>query len=328
MTHLLDERITNFIGRQDYFDQIINQFKTNQILVLCAFGGTGKSAFANEFGHRIKDKESELLSFLVNSETPEKISSTFRQIACMLKLDLSNVEIQKNLITFIKNELSILNKSFLFIFDNVDKYEYIRSFIHILSLLQFSQVKFLLTTRNKDLIDKSDKSDIIEFDCFNNQEANEYIRKYVKLSNISDLDLNILIDFVKVEAKILPLKLKLTVNFINKNLRYKLEDIFKLIKEKSSKSKQVEEYLFRDLSSESKTVMAHLCFLDPDFIALDFYNKLFEQKYEETQEDPLINLNSSGLIDVDFDKRSIKMHRIVQDDFLNFYFNDFAKKKN
>jgi hypothetical protein len=45
-------RVVPFIGRTQILEKIREEIKTKQIVVLAAYGGTGKSTVANEFGYR------------------------------------------------------------------------------------------------------------------------------------------------------------------------------------------------------------------------------------------------------------------------------------
>jgi tetratricopeptide (TPR) repeat protein/KaiC/GvpD/RAD55 family RecA-like ATPase len=322
-------RVVPFIGRTQILKTISEEMKTKQIVVLAAYGGTGKSTLANEFGYKYAENadNNDRVSILVHCETRDKVYDDMKKMALRLKIDISNKEIAKKLFYHVRAELNELNQSFLFILDNAEKYEDIDAFLKEFSQFKSEKCKFLMTTRNKSILEKrdfeNDQKCILTIDSFNLEEAKEYIHKYLdKIKNMSDAERENLISVVKYDDKILPLKLKLTVNYINDNLvDYEcLNDCVEFIRTQSSARKEVEveSYLFKALyKTKSLSILAHCAYLDSDTISLNLMRDLFMPL-----KDALNKVSSVGMLEVDYDKSRIKMHRLVQAEMRSFIRNN------
>ena len=179
----------------------------------------------------------------------------------------------------------------------------------------------MVTTRSKDIFSDSENNgnkldaSFIDIDAFDQNETELYLSKFLKAGKLNDTQKNNLIELLKVDNQIFPLKLKLTINYINKNLiDKKLDDILEDIKQEPATSKQVQEYLFKNLPIRHLKMLIYCSFLDPNIISLEIVNKLFK----ETQE-TLENLSNDGLIELNLENRSIKIHRLVQNEICMFY---------
>jgi hypothetical protein len=238
-------------------------------------------------------------------------------MALRLEVDTSNKEIAENLFYHLRRELNRLDQSFLFILDNAEKYEEVEAFLQEFSQFKSDKCKFLMTTRDKSILKnfQTDQKCILTIDSFNLEEANEYVHKNLgNKKKLSDEERENVISVAKYDDRILPLKLKLTVYYINDNLvDYEcLNDCVEFISEQSSgiKEVQVESYLFKSMSkTKSLSILAHCAYLDADTISLSLIRDLFKPLKEA-----LNKLTSLGMLDVDYDKGRIKMHRLV---FLN-----------
>jgi tetratricopeptide (TPR) repeat protein len=326
----LMQRVVPFIGRTQTLDKISEEMKTKQIVVLAAYGGTGKSTLANEFGYRYaekRDNNDERVSILVHCETRDKVYDDLKKIALLLKIDISNKEIAEKLSFYVRAKLTELDQSFLFILDNVEKYEDIDVFLKEFSQLKSDKCKFLMTTRDKYILEKKDFENYqkctLTIDSFNLEEANEFVHKYLdKMKHLSGSERENLISVVKYEHKILPLKLKLIVNYINDNLvDYEcLNDCVEFIRTQSSgiKEVEIESNLFKSLSkTKSLSILAYSAYLDADTISLNLMRGLFKPLKEA-----LNKLISLGMLDVDYDKSKLTMHRLVQAEMRSFIQNN------
>jgi tetratricopeptide (TPR) repeat protein len=323
-------RVVPFIGRIRILEQIREEMKTKQIVVLAAFGGTGKSTLANEFGYRYAentDSHDDRVPILLHCETRDKVYDDLKKIATLLDIDISNKEIAEKLVFHVRAKLTKLDQSFLFILDNVEKYEDIEAFLKEFGQFKSDKCKFLMTTRDKNILEnksfKDDQKSTLTIDSFNLDEAREYVHKYLgKIKHLSDEEREKVISVAKYEHKILPLKLKLTVNYINDNLvDYEcLNDCVKFIRTQSSARKEVEveSYLFKALSkTKSLSILAYCAYLDADTISLSLIRDLFKPLKEA-----LNKLSSLGMLDKDNDKSKMTMHRIVQVEMRSFIRNN------
>jgi hypothetical protein len=111
------QRVVPFIGRTQILEQIDEQMKSKQIVILAAFGGTGKTALANEFGYKYCEQSTnnnDRVSILLHCETAEKIYDDLKKIALHFKIDIANKEIATNLFYHVRAEINKLDQSFLF----------------------------------------------------------------------------------------------------------------------------------------------------------------------------------------------------------------------
>ena len=155
----LMQRVVPFIGRTKILEKISDEMKTKQIVVLAAYGGTGKSTLANEFGYRYAENtdNKDRVSILVHCETRDKVFDDLKKMALLLEIDVSNKEIAEKLAFYVRAKLTELDQSFLFILDNVEKYEDIVEFLQEFGQLKREKCKFLMTTRDKNILENFKK---------------------------------------------------------------------------------------------------------------------------------------------------------------------------
>jgi hypothetical protein len=313
---ILDNRVIPFIGRTQILDRIREEMKTKQMVVLAAYGGTGKSTLANEFGYQYVANNKDRVSILLHCATRRKVHDDLSEIARSLKIKISK-EIASKLFFHVKVKLNELGQSFLFILDNVEKYEDIKEFLKEFCLLNSEKCKFLMTTRDKDILYnkdfQNDKICIIPIDSFNSDEAKEYVQKNLEKYVQNDDEIKDVISVATFENKVLPYKLKLTVKYIEDTFsKYScLNDCVKYIRTQSFAG----TYLFKELSkTKSLSILAFCSYLDADKISLNLMQGMFKDFTDE-----LINkLISLGMLDVDYKKRKIIMHRLLQSEMRSF----------
>jgi tetratricopeptide (TPR) repeat protein len=202
--------------------------------------------------------------------------------------------------------------------DNVEKLEnLLEKVVDKLSLA--TNVKFLITTRNSNLIEGLDS---IKIDMFNENEAKEFIEQNLikKVLNLEQWKkLNALITF---ENEVLPLKLDLTISYINKELikSNEFDEILDEVKQRSTQSDklvEVEDYLFEDLFKDDKykNFLVYCSYFKPDCISLKFLNKLFDssQNIEIFEK-----LSEQSFIAVNYDDSTFSMHRLIQAKIKNY----------
>jgi len=317
----LSER-KKFIGRENYIDEMNNRLKSEkcQIIVLCAFGGTGKTTLANEYGHRMLTNMKDM-NYCVRwfrAENLNKLEDDWRQLATLLNIDTANMK-RINLIDRVNNELNKLENNFLFILDNVETYEEIVDFI---KCLPKKNTKILITTRNTQLMDNDrDDVSIINIDSFSLDEANVYLSENMK--NVDTLLKSRLIDLIRFEDKILPLKLNLMVKYLEQRLVHSpntpLEQILAELDEKhdESPSKQLTQHLFKSLTVKAKRVLAYLSIFDPELIDLRYVGEL-----DENVEESMLYLLASGLVELNLENGFVRLHRLVRFEMDNFRENN------
>ena len=156
ITHLLEKRI-EFIGRENFIEKIKKKIseKSTRTVVLHSFGGMGKSSLANEYGHRIKDKDNGYIVRWILADKIDNFEIAIRQLARLFNVEkIEAIESLKILIDCLNAKIVDFNGNFIFILDNVDNYESIRSFMDGINNLPINKVK-LLTLRKTQIISKN-----------------------------------------------------------------------------------------------------------------------------------------------------------------------------
>lgn len=209
--------------------------KEKQGVILSAFGGCGKSRLAHEIG-KIFHEEKHIVR-LLSSETKEKLQNDYnqlyREIFKLKDYNFNNKNFEE-VVQDVKNEISFSDSKLLFIFDNVEEFEHLKE---VIESLPDEKVKFLITTRNADLLSMGNqlrvKTDTQTVDLFNKQETKSYLE--VNLDKREDLDedfIDELIDIKLENNQILPLDLYLTVSYINNSDIDEIDQLLEDIKKK------------------------------------------------------------------------------------------------
>ena len=108
--------------------------------------GVGKSTLAIKFGYYRSESSSATVRFF-KASTVLKLSEDYKRLAEILKV---NDENEENRIDGVNSKLSKLaeTKPILFVFDNVDDYQFVDNYIRNLP----RKVSVLLTVRTKETI--------------------------------------------------------------------------------------------------------------------------------------------------------------------------------
>jgi ATP/maltotriose-dependent transcriptional regulator MalT len=116
----LPARINNFVGREEVLSKINEILSTNQVVVINAFAGTGKSSTALEYGH-LQSKAGKIVRWF-NADSADKIKENYKQLASDLGIDITHIDTeqqQKILVNSVNNALAKLGKPMLLIFDEL-----------------------------------------------------------------------------------------------------------------------------------------------------------------------------------------------------------------
>ena len=162
-------RPDSFIGREKYLEQITNDFKNKQIISIVNFGGVGKSSLAREYATRLKTNNPESFIYWFNADSFEKLTIEYKRFA-----DLFAIDTDKDFDFIIRKTNMImesLKKEILFVFDNVENYDYVDEFLSNIP----RNLKILLTTRY-NMVGKSTNLHEIKLEPFSVEEGKEFIK--------------------------------------------------------------------------------------------------------------------------------------------------------
>ena len=131
-------RKQNFIGREEYLEQIETSFnkENKQIVILSSFPGAGKSSIANEMGHRLNDNSLNQLVYWMRSDD-NNLEYEFRQFAFNLKAITEDDKVKMTIEDVINQigfrlRLNHMSENFLFILDNCDSIVNTKKFLDII----------------------------------------------------------------------------------------------------------------------------------------------------------------------------------------------------
>ena len=171
----LPERNNKFTGREVILDSIHKAFQTKnevsliQPRAIIGMGGIGKTETAREYAYLYHNEY--LHIWWVNAETGTSIEEAYRAFAVRNKLGTPEDK-SETVIANVKNWM-LINKRWLFIFDNVADEESLKKYCASSSS---EGQHVLITSRNRQL----QQFEIIDIDVFTEEEACNFIEKYTK----------------------------------------------------------------------------------------------------------------------------------------------------
>jgi len=281
----------NFIDRENFLKEIREAFGEKKITALSAAAGTGKTELAIKYGQEFLTKNQFNLVYYMQS-SGNKLDWEFKDFADQLQVHLNpSVYENKNSTQFKQGLISristIINSSeyrILFIFDNCDNYDCAAIYINQLKLVKNTAI--LLTTRDPEFC-KNLKNEcrIVKLEPFNKNESFEYLKLVMNdqtESNNSDT-LEKLLDLIEFE-KIRPYYLKKFVSFVLLKVGH-TSTLSKFINEFRNNREDLMNMLYNDSDNtifkmmneneNSFILIKYAAFLDPDFIPVDIFTKVF-----------------------------------------------------
>jgi len=138
------DRDPSYIPDENQFEKLNAEFdiEGNQRIYVYGPPGIGKSSFVNEFGYRQNEQNKTV--FWLDVETTQKISEELNYLLRAFNVEINDEDDERAKLQKLNDSIhNIENRFFLFIFDNLEKYDHIAEFIRNLP----SKVKVLITTR-------------------------------------------------------------------------------------------------------------------------------------------------------------------------------------
>ncbi|ETO35233.1 TPR repeat-containing protein, partial [Reticulomyxa filosa] len=298
--HLTALNNSHFVKRLDIEEKIKAGFNTGEIVIMSGFGGTGKSTIAAMYGEDAEKNGTLVRWFEAASKT--KLEAGYRELATDLNLYIAGMD-AKLMMSRVNNKLSKCTQDKMFIFNNIEQYEYAQEYIERLP----NRTKILLTTRNSNLHYKYE-SIIVE--PFSKIEARDYVNRTL---NITSDDNALLVEAVNL----LPFRLNQSVAYLKKHPTCNITQFIKLYNDKKDTDIYPEaDFLFKDLINadpDAWVLLRHLAFLDPDYIPLSLLDELV-QALNLTIE----YLRNQSLIEVVSNGDGLKLHRLVQIEVIQY----------
>ena len=293
------KRDYNFIGREEVFKKLEENFVCKKIVLLYGLPGVGKSSCAVEFIRRKYLNGSIKQYFVFYADKMHKIREAVLQYCQQLNLCNETDDTETKFMKF-KRYLTNSQDLILF-FDNVENFE------EVLNLIDF---EFL----NKTTIITSRKLNknypAVEVLPFNLKDTRAYFKK--RLPHMCDDDIDNLINYIQVENECLTYKIVLTAGLLSNNPSITVQDLT---------SHHFNDHYFSSIISKLEKVaknvtslLKYACLIDPNEISKQILEKIpMENSLNEVLQE-LLNYNICRIVNPNSSTFGISIHRILQND--------------
>lgn len=196
----LPEKRPYYMKDQSYFDKVDRAFQTGRVAVVQGFGGIGKTTFAIEYGHYVKDfHQYDVRWFDVALTDALGYKALAKELGIEVDIGTSDEQIKNQV------HAKIENKKVLLIMDNVDDYSKVSNYV----ASSPSNVKILITSREKI---KAHISTTIQLKEFTEDQVKKYIKAVLK-NSVDEQDI------IKLAAKFgkLPIRLAWIVKYLQQH---------------------------------------------------------------------------------------------------------------
>ena len=322
-----------FTGREDDIETLDKMLTDKQIAVISAYGGTGKTTMAVEYGYQKRDE-----GRVVRWFNEHRVQEGYRAIA--IELGVPTDSNDKDIIRKMVNvklaqvrlntggansvNLSHFNNDLLFIFDNIEDLTEVEEYIRDLP----QNVKLILTSRQKGL-NKSFNE--LTLTPFSEEQALSYVKKVL---NITTQQAELLINTVST----LPFRLNKATAYLLENRLIDVSEYVALYRNLEANNKasnnsnnsaiidvspEIEIIFGRLIDREKGSVNAlHLlqycAYLNPDFVPLE----IFEDMYDKIQLQHIIkSLEALSLAEYTVNQnkdKGLRLHRFIQDEIKKY----------
>ena len=311
------KKCQSFVGRKAILEKIEDQFKRDNILVISAVAGSGKTSTAYKYAEQCLGNswpvawidcgtEDESASAL-NTKN-DRLAVWYNEMAKKWCKSYSDP------IRSVYDKMGKSPKKFLLIFDNVESYESIKPYIENLP----QNVKILITSRAP-----LQRLPDVDLPPLNMQEAINALIQSLRNPGISRAALQDVVKELGVEVNgewlVLPWNLN---HFVGTYEAHILKDLS--VVEIARKSKP--SYVFGKLSTSTKEedqlmwkVLQYVSRLDPDYANIKLLKKILNPSADLTQDEKIdkaiLELRRQKFIEVVGDKeKCIQHHRVIREE--------------
>ncbi len=284
------------------------EFLKHRVVCIAGMPGVGKSTLAIKFGYHYLSKSSSATVRFFKASTVLKLSEDYKRLAENLKV---NDENEENRIDKVNRELTKLaeTKQILFVFDNVDNYEFVEKYIRNLP----RKVSVLLTVRTKETISLHENIYFEELKPFSLEESTDYIKK--ALSDRDDVSKQKIEDIVKIlgddNNEVIPFNLNKVVSIISKSYQ-PIDKLLANIKQCPEKYLQIEFYKEIMENGMFAKILEYIPYFDPDSIDLNLLAEMTEQEENDAWDAALNGLEKNFLIKINKKNHELSVHRLLQ----------------
>ncbi|AAY60876.1 AAA domain protein [Rickettsia felis str. Pedreira] len=214
-----------------------------RFVTVSAFAGTGKSTIAIEYGCKQRDEAKKIVRFIY-ADSAYKVLEAYRQLAKEFAIYTIG-EKKEDIIRLVHERIANLNSNTLFVFDNVEAYKDIETYINGIINMPNDKTQVIITTRNNNL---SEDITNIKLLPFSNEEARLYLEKSLG-NRLNEKDSYKLVEEFGSKDAVSPYRLSKAVAYLKENKLLKVNDYINYFK--NSKDDHIETVLLLQLLEKS-----------------------------------------------------------------------------
>jgi len=283
--------------REDEF----KEFKGQKRICISGMPGVGKSTLAIKYGYSRQKEEKPALVCFFQAETEAKLKVDFVGLAKLLKISEDNDDHRIELVYQKLKEISDLE--ILFIFDNVENYQFVKKYVCNLP----EAISVLVTVRNKETVQRNYvKWHDIKLKPFLEEESKKYIKKgldgYLK---IEDGQIKEILEIIGVGYKVIPFHLNKVVTL--------LRDTCCSFEETLEQIKEDKEFLRTGLYEK--------------FMKSSLLAEMIDQKKNGDWNKALQELKKNLIVTVNAEGEGISVHRLLQKELSLYFEKKFENKE-
>jgi hypothetical protein len=296
-----------FIGREDVFNKMDKILQTEKLIILHGLPGVGKTSCAIEYVLGRFHNELIKQYFVFYADEMYKIRDDISRYCKELNLCKDTDDFETKMIKF--KELIAKSRDIILIFDNVENFD---DLINLIDYEELNKPTIITSRHVKD--EYYAKS--IEIYPLSVIDTKKYFKKL--LPNLSDVELNTIIDHIKHGDNCLTYKAVLTAGYLKNNPSLTVE---KLITQ-NFKDSYFSGIISR-IDSESNDairILKFLSYLHPDEISKKILEKVITDDTRlNIALQILCNYNLCKIVNPNSGQFGISVHRLLQNDIkINF----------
>jgi tetratricopeptide (TPR) repeat protein len=291
--------------------KIKENLSTDGILIIRGNPGVGKSMLAQKYCDYVTNN-CEQIARWINSNSKENINQNLKLVMYQVK----EMNIDSNYAwAYVKKllEKDFSDNSFLFIFDNLQKFEYIKDFLDDLP----KNLQIIITSRNLEFKELNYQQ--LQVDFFDEKRAKEYFNSALK-KNLTETDKDSILKSQIVNNSILPHRLNYIVSYIN---NYKLSNaslVKGICEKKVIADKDLYFEAFKQIESENSLsieILFYMSLMDPNQMQSKLFEEYFFPDVERTKLNESIQLLMEDHLIEDFEDHfdnltSFRTHELTQ----------------